>query len=81
MIPLTFHYDEYIDQPKLSEQKNQFEYIVPPPTSGVGTIIGKLISFCFTFIKSAQWFLVYNLNLLNFSKRKKSRSMKNFYAI
>ena len=34
MIPLTFLYDEYIDRPKLTEQKNPFEYIVPPPTSG-----------------------------------------------
>ena len=39
MIPLTILYDEYIDQPKLTEQKNPFEYIVPPPTSGVGTKI------------------------------------------
>ena len=32
MIPLTFLYDEYIDRPKLTEQKkNPFEYIVPPP--------------------------------------------------
>ena len=39
MIPLTFLYDEYIDRPKLPEQKNPFEYIVPPPpTCGVGTI-------------------------------------------
>ena len=38
MIPLTFLYDEYIYRPKLSEQKNPFEYIVPPPASGVGTI-------------------------------------------
>ena len=39
MIPLTFLYDvQDIDQPKLCEQKNPFEYIVPPPTSGVGTI-------------------------------------------
>ena len=37
MIPLIFLYDEYIDRPKLSEQKNPFEYIVPPPTGGVGT--------------------------------------------
>ena len=37
MIPLTFLYEEYIDRPKLSEQKNTFEYIVPLPTSGVGT--------------------------------------------
>ena len=37
MIPLTFLYGEYIDRPKLSEQKNPFEYIVPPPTSGVRT--------------------------------------------
>ena len=39
MISIIFLYDEYIDRPKLSEQKNPFEYIVPPPTSGVGTII------------------------------------------
>ena len=38
MIPLTFLYDDFIDRPKLSE-KNPFEYIVPPPTSGVGTKI------------------------------------------
>ena len=31
MIPLTFLCDEYIDRPKLTEQKNPFEYIVPPP--------------------------------------------------
>ena len=37
MIPLTFLYDEYMGRPKLSEQK-EFEYIVPPPTSGVGTM-------------------------------------------
>ena len=34
MIPLTFLYDEYIDRPKLSEQKNLFKYIVPPPQVG-----------------------------------------------
>ena len=38
MIPLTFLYDEYIDRPKLTEQKNPFEYIVLSPTNGVGTI-------------------------------------------
>ena len=30
MIPLTFLCDEYIDRPRLNEQKNPFEYIVPP---------------------------------------------------
>ena len=30
MIPQTAIYDDYIDQPKLSEQKNTVEYIVPP---------------------------------------------------
>ena len=30
MIPLTNLYDEYNDWPKLTEQKNPFEYIVPP---------------------------------------------------
>ena len=39
MISLTSLCDEYIDRPNLSEQKNPFDYIVPPPTSGVGTII------------------------------------------
>ena len=34
MIPLTFLYDEYIDLPKLFEQKKPLEYIIPPPTSG-----------------------------------------------
>ena len=43
MIALTFLYDEYIDRPQLSEQKNPFEYIVPPPTSGVETIKRQLI--------------------------------------
>ena len=45
MIPLTFLHDEYIDRPKLTEQKkNPFECIVPPPTSGVGTKIGEVKS-------------------------------------
>ena len=39
MIPLTVLYDEYIDRPKLFEEKNAFEYIVPPTASGVGTKI------------------------------------------
>ena len=38
MIPLTFLCDEYIYRPKLTDKKNPFEYIVPPPpTGGVGT--------------------------------------------
>ena len=32
MIPLTTLSDYYVDWPKLSEQKKQFEYIVPPPS-------------------------------------------------
>ena len=32
MIPVSTLYDEYIDRPKLNEQqKDPFEYIVPPP--------------------------------------------------
>ena len=32
MMPLTILYDEYIDRPKLTEQKKTpVEYIVPPP--------------------------------------------------
>ena len=37
MIPLITLYDEYIDRPKLTEQKNPVEYIVPAPSRGVGT--------------------------------------------
>ena len=42
MIPLTILYDEYIDRPKLTEQKNPMEYIVPSTTSGVGTVSWKI---------------------------------------
>ena len=34
MLSLTTLYDEYIDRPKLSEQRKPFEYIVPPPQEG-----------------------------------------------
>ena len=44
MIPVSTLYDEYIDRPKLTEQKNPAEYIVPPPSRGVGTIkINKIL--------------------------------------
>ena len=33
----THNSDEYIDRPKLTEQKNPFEYIVPPPLKWNGT--------------------------------------------
>ena len=45
MIPRTFLYDEYIGRPKFTEQKKPFEYIVPPPTSGVGTKIVRVYGF------------------------------------
>ena len=32
IIPLTTLYNEYIDRPKLSEQKKPVDYIVPPPS-------------------------------------------------
>ena len=37
MIPVTTLYDDCIDRPKWSEQKKSVEYIVPPPSGGVGT--------------------------------------------
>ena len=37
MIPLTILHDEYIDRPKLTEQKNPFEYIVSPHPPQVGS--------------------------------------------
>ena len=45
MIPLTFFYNEYIDRPKLTEQKNPFEYIVPPPPPQVGSEQKKIENF------------------------------------
>ena len=44
MIPITTLYDDYIDRRKLSEQKNPFEYIVPPPLRWVGTTIAALLT-------------------------------------
>ena len=44
-MPLTFLYDEYIDRPVLTEQKKPIEYIVPSPTSGVGTNLSLSCSF------------------------------------
>ena len=38
MIIVSTLYNEYIDRPKLTEQKNPFEYIVIPPSRGVGTM-------------------------------------------
>ena len=38
MIPVSTLYNEYIVRPKLSEQKKPFDYIVPPPSRGVGTM-------------------------------------------
>ena len=38
MIQLTTLYDEYLDRSKLSEQKNPFEYIVTPRSTGVRTL-------------------------------------------
>ena len=47
MIPLTTLYDGYIDRPKLTEQKNPFEYLVPPPLKWVGTKIAlNVLEFC-----------------------------------
>ena len=36
MIPLIILHDEYIDRPKLCEQKKPAEYLVPPPQGGGG---------------------------------------------
>ena len=38
MKPVATLYDEYIGRPKLTQQKIPFEYIVPSPSRGVGTI-------------------------------------------
>ena len=52
MIPLTILYDEYIDRPKLIEQKNPVEYIVPPSPlkwgseQEDGNVIGAPLDLC-----------------------------------
>ena len=38
MILVSTLYDEYIDRPKLTEQKKPFEYIAPSPSRGARTI-------------------------------------------
>ena len=38
-------YDEYIDQPKLTELRNQNEHIIPPLLSWVRTITEEAIDF------------------------------------
>ena len=48
MIPVLSVYGEYIDQRKLTEQNNPFEYIVPRPSSGVGTMNEEML-------KTALW--------------------------
>ena len=45
VIPLTTLYDEYIDRSKLSEQKNQFDYLVPPPSRGSEQLVLLQIMF------------------------------------
>ena len=45
MIQLTTLYDNFIDRPKLSEQKKiPFEYIVPPPLKWVGIKTSSFVS-------------------------------------
>ena len=74
MILLTFLYDEYIDKPKLSEQKKPFEYIIPPPTSGVGTIIIRLREKQSVFNKVSKslyfWIIDATIDLIIFSSCK-----------
>ena len=53
MILVSTLYDEYIDRPKLTEQKKKpVEYIVPPPPPpprGVGTKIPSLYIYVLIF--------------------------------
>ena len=39
MIPVSTLYDEYIERPNSFEHKKPLDYIVPPPSRGVGTTI------------------------------------------
>ena len=67
MIPVSTLYDEFIDRPKLTERKkNPFEYIVPPPSRGIGTIIPscKLDILMFTQI-STRLSMTYKILITN----------------
>ena len=62
MIPFTFLCDEYVDRPKLTEQKNPFEYIVPPPDKwgrnndeiGSKSTSNKILWRCIKLVKVVQ---------------------------
>ena len=69
MILLTFLYGEYIDRTKLSEQKKPFEFIVPPHTSGIGTINNH--SLCVNFLNV--------LFLIDTNKDYKKKLFQNTY--
>ena len=79
MIPVSTHYDEYIDWPKLklSDKKNPFEYIVPPPSRGVGTKSNHCSLICavlfnkiylFRYIVEASYFVKDTTYQLNYTK-------------
>ena len=59
MIPASTLYDEYINRPKLTEQKNPVEYIVPPPSRGVGTKMNAITDIS-----------IHQMILLNFIQKK-----------
>ena len=65
MIPLTAFYDEYISFSKLSEQIKPFEYIVPPPSRGVGT-------------KNNRQFIGLRKTNLNLSRKARSEIVMSF---
>ena len=44
MIPRTILFIDYIDRPKLTEQKKPFGYIVPPPLNWVGKNITEYLT-------------------------------------
>ena len=67
MIPVSTLYDEYIDRRKLTEQKNPFEYIVPPPSRGSEQI--------FNAEKTALRLLLCNKKFHFFRYGKKSNSL------
>ena len=57
-ISVSTLYDEYIDRPKLSEQKKPFEYIVPPQEGSEQTCQDKLDRTICMYIKNLgnlQW--------------------------
>ena len=61
MIPVSTLFDEYIDRPKLTQQKDSFEYKILSPTTGSEQIRQKKV---FYHVNAQVYLLIYCKNLV-----------------